>query len=42
MLLKDLGIRKRHEFAENLICVPDEVLKRNCKADVYSVGLLIL
>lgn len=40
--LKDIAIKKRHEYSSNLICVPDSILKRDCKADVYSVGMLVL
>lgn len=42
MQLKDLAIKKRNEYARNLICIPDSILKRDCKADVYSVGMLAL
>jgi hypothetical protein len=40
--LKDLAIKKRYDCESNLVCVPDAILKRNCNADVYSVGILFL
>ena len=40
--LKDLALKKRYECEANLVCVPDAILKRNCNADVYSVGILLL
>ena len=40
--LKDLATKKRYECESTLVCVPDAILKRDCNADVYSVGILLL
>ena len=40
--IKQLAIKKRLQCKDNLILVPDSIIKRGCKADVYSLGFLML
>lgn len=42
MQLKQLAIKKRLRCKDNMILVPDYVVQRDCKADVYSLGFLML
>ena len=37
-----MAIGKRAYCKSKLVCVPDSVLNRQCNADVYAIGMLIL
>jgi len=40
--IKDLAIKKRSECREKMVCVPNSIVLRDCNAEVYSIGILIL